>query len=174
MSLLQARVVSALACSCTSFLVWGLSNAPVQGSGAGREEVVLFTEGEAGELRIEENKWDPVPRARSAQLGPVIVVRSPEVKRVEGSDIIEAHSPTDLEVHFQENQAPIDMSSLQISAKKGPFSKSLTDRLRPFVRGTTLAVDKVDVPSGKFQIEIVIKDDQGQETAETYRLIVEK
>ena len=135
------------------------------------KRIELFSESEASELRIDEN-WDPVPRARSAPLGPGIVVQSPALKRIDGNATIEASSPTSFVVRFEENQAPIDMSSLEVTAHKGLFRVSLTDTLLPYVQGTVLAVDGVDVPSGKFQIRIHIKDAKGQETVQTYRLIV--
>jgi hypothetical protein len=65
------------------------------------------------------------------------------------------------------------MSSLEVNAKKGVFTKRLTDRLTPFIEGTTLAVSSIEVPAGRFQIEIKIKDLEGHETTRTYRLVVE-
>jgi hypothetical protein len=144
------------------------------GRGRGGEEgVKLFTEQEATELRVGENGWEPVPRARSASEGPRIIVHTPAVKLVDGGETIETSSPTSMWLEFQENQAPVDMRSLQISAKKGPFRKSLMDLLEPFLEGTRLVVDKVEVPVGKFQIQILVQDREGHETTETYRLIVE-
>lgn len=140
---------------------------------AAQERLELFTEQEARELQIQENEWDPIPRARSASLGPVITIRNPEIKRIDGADTIETNSPTSMLVVFEHNQAPVDMSSLDIKAKKGLFSKSLTDKLAPYIAGTTLVVENLEVPSGKFQIEIVVKDLEGHETTQTYRLVVE-
>jgi len=139
---------------------------------AARQQVVLFTEEEARELRIEDDQWDPVPRARSAMLGPVIVVHQPEVRSVDGGETIETSTPTTMMVVFEENEAPVDMSTLEIQAKKGIFSKSLTDMLKPFVSGTTLAVENIEVPSGKYQIQIAVEDLEGHETTRTYRLVV--
>lgn len=77
-----------------------------------------------------------------------------------------------MKVVFEENEAPVNMGSLEVKAKKGLFSKSLTEMLEPYVAGTTLAVEKLAVPSGKYQIQIVVEDLEGHQTARTYRLIV--
>jgi len=42
-----------------------------------------------------------------------------------------------------------------------------------FIDGTTLAVENMEVPSGKFQIQIVVDDLEGHETTRVYRLVVE-
>jgi hypothetical protein len=158
----------------TLVLALVLHSAVFLATAAQEEGVVLFTEEDARALRVQENDWDPVPRARSAPLGPIISIRAPEIKIIDGGETIQTNSPTTMMVIFEENQAPVDMSSLEVKAKKGIFSKSLTDTLKPYIEGTTLAVDNIEVPSGKFQIEIVVKDLKGHETMQTYRLVVEK
>lgn len=155
---------------CTASIV--LLAATVYGA-SGQKEILLFTEGEADALRIEENQWEPVPRARSATLGPLIVVAAPEVRRGDGSETIETKSPTSMTVVFEENEAPVNMSSLEIVAKKGLFSKSLTELLRPYLAGTTLTVESLAVPSGNYQIQILVEDLEGRESMRMYRLIVE-
>lgn len=139
---------------------------------AHQDGLSLFSEEEAETLRIEDGAWDPVPRARGASLGPLIVVESPQITRVDGGETILTTSPTSMRVVFEENEAPVDMRSLEISAKKGVFSKSLTEMMAPYVAGTTLAVESLEVPSGKYQIQIVVEDLEGHETQRTYRLIV--
>lgn len=139
---------------------------------AAQDGLSLFSEEDAQTLRIEGDAWDTVPRARGATLGPVIVVEVPRVTRVDGGEAIVTMSPTSMTVVFEENEAPVNMSSLDISAKKGVFSKSLTEMMAPYVEGTTLAVENLTVPSGKYQIQIVVEDLEGHETKRTYRLIV--
>ena len=138
-----------------------------------QERLELFSEEVAQELRVEGDDWDPIPRARSVSLGPVIAIRNPEITRVDGADTIQTNSPANMLVVFEPNQAPVDMSSLDVKAKKGLFSKSLTDKLTPYIDGTTLVVENLEVPPGKFQIEILVKDLEGNETTQTYRLVVE-
>jgi hypothetical protein len=85
---------------------------------------------------------------------------------------LETDSPTDIIVAFEALHAPVNMDSLQVRAKKGWFTKSLTDRLKPFVEGTRLAAKGVKIPRGKFWIEIAIADQQGAERVDAYRLTV--
>lgn len=155
-----------------SVLVLSLAPAAVLAASA-QKAALLFTESEAQELRVLDDDWDPVPRARSASLGPVILIHIPLVKLIDGGETLETSSPTHMKVAFEANQAPVDMSSLQVNARKGILSKSLTERLKPFLDGTTLTVEGLEVPSGKFQIQIAVKDLEGNETKRTYRLIVE-
>ena len=75
-------------------------------------------------------------------------------------------------VLFEENHTPIDMDSLQIKAKQGMFSESLTTRLKPSIQGTSLQAKELKIPAGRFLIQIEIADRHGTKTAETYRLMV--
>ena len=66
------------------------------------------------------------------------------------------------------------MDSLEVRAKKGWFTKSLTSRLKPYIAGTTLAVESLDIPVGAFRIEIEIADRTGAQTVRAYYLDVRK
>jgi len=48
---------------------------------------------------------------------------------------------------------------------KGIFSKSLTDKLTPFIEGAKLTADGVEVSVGKFQTQIYVEDREGSERA---------
>jgi len=100
------------------------------------------------------------------------VVRDPHVVEEAEGRIISTTTPTRLSVSFEENQAPVDMASLDVSASKGFFSKSLTSLLKPYVAGTDLRVDQLEIPTGRFLITIEIADAHGEKTAETFRLDV--
>jgi hypothetical protein len=63
------------------------------------------------------------------------------------------------------------MNPLQIEAKKWFFTTSLTARLRPYIRGTSLQAKGVKVPEGLFVIQIEIADIAGAKTVGTYRLL---
>jgi hypothetical protein len=63
------------------------------------------------------------------------------------------------------------MNSLQIEARKWPFSKSLTARLKPYIQGTSLQAKGVSIPEGLFVIQIEIADVAGAKTVGTYRLM---
>jgi len=132
---------------------------------------VLLTPKEAVQLRLTEEEWRPPPRTRGLSVGPRIIFKRPPVKDAADGPIIETASPTDFIIFFEPNRAPIDMKSLQIEAKKWLFSKSLTDRLKPYIQGTSLQATGVSIPQGLFVIQIEIADVAGAKTVATYRLM---
>jgi hypothetical protein len=135
--------------------------------------LTLFTQDDVASLRFSDHDWPQVPRSRGLDAsGPRIVFEHPEVHDVDGGPTIEMTTPGALLVRFEPGQAPIDMHSLQVTAKKGFFSKSLTDMLRPYVHDTVVEVGKLEVPTGKFMIEIAITDQHGDQTVGKYRLDV--
>ncbi len=64
------------------------------------------------------------------------------------------------------------MSTLEVRAKKGLFSKSLTARLGPFVRETRLEARGIDVPTGRFLLEFRVADVNGAESVASVRVYV--
>lgn len=139
-----------------------------------KDELVLFTSQEADQLRQTMDDWNLVPRTRSLPVGPLIRIKYPQTKNTNYGPTVETFSPAKFLVIFEENRAPVDMDSLQINAKKGFFSKSLTARFKPYIVGTSIKVDKMKIPRGKFTLNITIADQDGNETLETYRLVVSK
>jgi hypothetical protein len=137
-----------------------------------RGQVVLLDQGDAGRLRLTEREWRHVSRTRGLQVGPRIIVESPPLRSSEGVPIIETTSPTNLSVSFEDERSPVDMSSLEVSAHKGFFSKSLTATLRPFIHGKSLQVTNASIPTGHFLLDVSIADQAGNRTQETYRLEV--
>lgn len=150
--------------------LWPVSSG--QAAPAGKKRPILFSTQEAEQLRLTEGEWQHPPRTRAIALGPFIVIQSPQVKETDAGHTIETINPTDLSVRFEENRSPVDMDSLQIEARKGFFSKSLTVLLRPYIQGTTLQVTGAEIPPGRFRLEITIADRNGAKTVETYRLEV--
>jgi hypothetical protein len=102
--------------------------------------------------------------------GPIIIVQKPTVVDLDNVQTIEAATPIDIDVLFQPRSLPVDMNSLDIEARKGFFSKSLTDMLKPYVHGTSLQVQNAQIPQGKFLLEISIADQEGDTTTQSYRL----
>ena len=135
------------------------------------ENIVLFTPQEALQLRLTNREWRSVAAVRALSVGPQILVRRP---RLVPGDIptIEAQSPTDLDVTFEPRSAPVRMDSLSVTARKGFFSKSLTELLRPYIRGNAIRVTKVEIPTGRFMLDISIADTNGNISDGTYRLEV--
>lgn len=137
-------------------------------------KLVLFTSHEAEQLRMSEDEWQRNSQRRALSVGPRIMIQRPEVKNTEAGPMILTTSPTNLSVLFEENRAPVDMASLQVRARKGIFTKSLTALLQPHVSGSCLDVEGVEIPEGRFHVEIEIADVDGMKTIETYGLEVRK
>lgn len=140
---------------------------PVQKPG-----LALFTEDEAKELRMSEQEWPRIGRTRAVSAGPRIVVENPEVKETSDGPTIEARTPTSLLMLFEQTRAPIDMGSLHIDARKGFFTKSLTGLLKRYVHETTLRVEDLTIPEGRFLVVVQIADTHGVGTVAKYRLRV--
>ena len=138
------------------------------------EEVFLFTAKEAEQLWHADADWEIFQRTRASTDGPRVVIQRPELKGTKDDPLIETASPVDLFVTIERNQAPVDMESLEIKAKKGFFSKSLTKKLRPYIKGTVIEAIGIKVPSGKFIIQITISDSEGAKTIAAYRLSVKE
>ena len=141
---------------------------------AAQMTAVLFTPEETKALHLTEHEWLlPLSQPTSSR-GPRIVLQYPSVKRDGRVPVIETGTPARLRVLFEPNRAPVDMSSLQIRARKGFFKKSLTRFLKPYIRGTMIEGRDLQFPSGKFMIEIDISDRDGQSTSQSYYLHVSK
>lgn len=139
------------------------------------QTIILLSEHDAEQLRLSGNEdWPKAGRTRSLLVGPRIVIKSPEVKASATGSIIETSSPTTLAVLFEQGRAPVDMTSLQVRAKKGFFSKSLTQLFLPYIQGTQLMAQDVTIPEGRFFVEIEIADVNGVKTVEAYGLEVSK
>jgi hypothetical protein len=137
----------------------------------GQRIFTLLTPQETEQLRLTEEEWRPPPRTRTLSLGPRIIIKRPPLKDAADGPLIETISPTDFIIFFEENRAPVNMNSLQIEAKKWLFTLSLTPRLRPYIQGTSLQAQGVEVPAGLFVIQIEIADIAGAKTVGTYRLM---
>ena len=134
----------------------------------------LFGEDDAQQLRLSEQELiDLRPTlTRKLVLGPRIQIKKPSIQDKAGGDTIVTPTPMDLLVEFVETSAPVDMESLEVKVKKGWFSKSLTDKLKPYVKGTTIEANDLEVPEGRYLIEFYVADSNGAETTATYGLEV--
>jgi hypothetical protein len=123
-----------------------------------------------------EANWTATAPARgtltSGALGPRLVMQLPQLHETRVERTIETVTPLDLLILFGANRAPVDMDSLQVTARKWLFTKSLTALLRPYIWGTTLQGQEVKIPEGRFLLEIEIADVHGAKTVETCRVKV--
>ena len=150
------------------------------------EELHFFTTEEARKLSLSEKEWQQliieshigvldnklIPSSSISKKGPEIIIKTPPVEIDNTGITIETYSPTDLIISFIKTGSAIDIESLKVVAKKGFFSVSLTDRLKPYMEGTSINAKKIKIPKGKFLIQISIADLNGVETTKTIRMIV--
>ena len=142
------------------------------------ERPFLLTEDEAVKLRLPRghDRFKSAPSQETAQLpssGPTIIFRRPPLmEQTATPPTLTVTTPLDLSIAFQSNRATVNMDSLEVRARKGFLSQSLTDRLRPYIEGTTLTVQNLCIPVGTFRIEISIADHAGTRTIQTYYLEV--
>ncbi len=141
-------------------------------SNASLAESFFLSAEEAVQLQLSDAEWAMPPIiTRGSSTGPFIDFQAPPIKDP-AHPTLETASPLSLIIFFQKNSAPVDMSSLEIIAKKGFFKKNLTERVKPYVQGTTLKALELEVPKGKFKIQIIIADIKGNQTSVEYRLLV--
>lgn len=143
--------------------------------GEPRAQLNLFTEEEAQQLRMTEQEFEMLELERLKVVGPLVVFQSPEPD----GNVIVTTTPFDLIVSFEANPlavdpAPVDMTTLAVWAKKGPFRKDLMPLLAEYVQGTAIHAEGIDIPAGRFQIKVRIGDQQDQTTVQTHKWHVQE
>jgi hypothetical protein len=138
------------------------------------QHITLLQERDAAKLRHTKQEWPNVPHTLNSSAGPIIDVEKPKVVDEANGPSIEAATPVNIDVLFQPRTTPVDMTSLDVEARKGLFSKSLTHMLKPYIRGTALQVENAEIPPGRFVLDISIADQAGNKTTNTYRLEIVK
>jgi len=142
------------------------------GTADAQGRLLLLSPDEAVRLRLGRDEGIVVGPALRGATGPRILVQEPVVKQTANGAVIETTPATSFFIVFEPNGSPVDMDSLEIKAKKGILSMSLTPRLKPFIEGTSLKAGSVTVPEGRFLIQIEILDKSGAKAMEQYRLDV--
>ena len=144
--------------------------------------LVLLTEEQAKKLHLTEeeaqnlwlmneergNLWQPYGMSKSITGGgPIIEFRNPSIV-VQGDKIprIETSTPLDLHIVFESaGDTEVDMNTLKIMVKKGYWPDvEYTKKLRPYVKGTTLQAESVEIPTGRFRIQLEIADQNQNKT----------
>jgi len=114
-------------------------------------------------------------KTRSLSIGPKINFKTPPTRQdPDGIILVEIRGNSQLSIDFLKTQAEVDMNSLDVEAKKGLFSVSLTDRLKPYIHGNKLEADEIKIPPGQFTVIIRIADRVGTSTEKAYRFLVQK
>lgn len=141
---------------------------------AGRPGTALFSEDEARALRLGPEEWGrSAPKVRDLGGGPAIELREPAWIETPQGRVVKTRPQLSLRVMFRGRDAAVDMSTLEVRGRKGIFSLSLSDRLRPYVKGESLVADGLAIPEGRFELEISIRDVAGRKTVESFRVQVE-
>lgn len=106
----------------------------------------------------------------NCETGPRIEFSQPEVTLSKEGPTVKIQPPAKLVVFFFEGKSgkPVDMSTLKVVGKKWGFSNNLTKRLRPFIVGQKIDAANVEIPSGKFHLEVSIADTSGMKTVANY------
>lgn len=139
----------------------------------------LFTAEEAERLRLLDEEWKIVDgiltrRQALSTRGPLIAVRSPSVQPTKPIPTIETTTPIHLAVHFMAHGAPVKLQTLEVCGKSWGFQRCFTDKLRPYLNANTNSLDvpNLDIPTGRYVIEIRIADTKGRETVAFYKMAV--
>jgi len=108
------------------------------------------------------------------QPGPIIEILAPAVEKTAKGRRIVTTTVLDLMVSIRENAAPVAMETLAVKGKKGFFSLSLTDKVKPFIRGTEIRALGLSIPEGKFELHLSVADIDGARTVEVFTIEVAK
>ena len=114
----------------------------------------LITPEEAAKVRSPKGDFkEPVAAVEGP--GPLIIVRNPKALQ-------SVRSPVDIFVAFQPGRSgqPPDMSTLNVTLI-GFFNFDITDRVREYIKASSLEIEEADLPTGSHQIRIAIKDISG-------------
>jgi len=144
----------------------------LSGIASAQSRLMLLSPDEAVRLRLGRDELPAGGPILRGTTGPRILVQAPVVRQTSSGPVIETTPSTSFFIVFEANGSPVDMESLEIKAKKGILSMSLTPRLKPFIEGTSLKAGSVTVPEGRFLIQIEILDKAGARAVEQFRLDV--
>ncbi len=110
----------------------------------------LFTPEEAAMQMRDGVYADPVAVVEGP--GPIIAVKNPKMLQ-------RLYSPVNIYITFEPGKSgkKADMKTLKVTLI-GFFDIDITDRLKEYVRGTNLEVEKAKLPSGKHRLRMRIKD----------------
>jgi len=111
--------------------------------------------------------------AQANNKGPHIILKYPELMRTASVQTIRTTTSAHFELVFEPREAPVDMYSLTVWARKGVFKKSVTDWLKPYIRGNAIIVDGIKLPEGEFVLEVQIADKGGEQASQKFRVFVQ-
>ena len=121
-------------------------------AGAITDEWLITPEETAMQLR-DGSYAEPVAAVEGP--GPEIVVKNPKMLQ-------RLQSPIDIFIAFEPGKSgkPADMKTLKVTLI-GFIDFNITDRLREYIKGNSLDVEKAKLPSGEHRLRMRIKDVDG-------------
>lgn len=148
----------------------------------------IFTEDEAIRLSHTLEEWQEGLRSRDVQhedvlpfsnghIGPVISIIDP----VPRDGIYISTLPLTLLVYLTSFQAPVDISTLTVTGKRGIFSLNITDRLTPFLRQPhknenadfVIEGNIKDLRAGRYNVILSVADTAGNIVEHSIFLLVQ-
>ena len=114
----------------------------------------LITPEEAAHVRTPSGSVVQALAAKEGP-GPAIIVKNPKALQ----NVV---SPVDIVVKFEPGKSgePPDMGTLNVLVI-GFFNFDITDRVREYIKASSLEIEKADLPTGSHQLRIAIKDIAG-------------
>ena len=146
-----------------------------QGWAEKKEPIIWITEQEAAlpARKPSETKAGSLPKSDQAfpishqsMAGPIINIDKPNQNLIYDNLI-------DVAIRFTKNPfgEAVDMGSLKVILLK-LWDIDLTERVRSFIKGTTIEASGLKFPSGEHEIEIRIKDQEKMESRRTFTVKV--
>ena len=143
------------------------------------EPLMLFSAEEAQELDLDglnQEEWHRYVNqyfmgTRALTKGPKINLEKPAAEKMkQGLLEIYTHNPVEFHITFLDSTAgnPPEMATLKVVGKKGFIKKDITDKLTPYISGTTIEATDIELPKMKFQLVIAIQDTAGNKTEQSY------
>lgn len=120
--------------------------------------VVLITKKEAAQ---PDQKTGGMKMSRTIEHS-----EGPFVEFLKPTDGAVVPEPVAIHITFKQNQAPVDINSLEVTYLK-LFSIDITDRIKPYVTPTGIKIDKAELPTGEHRVKFSIKDTANNLTERT-------
>jgi hypothetical protein len=120
--------------------------------GAATDEWLITPE--EAQMQVRDGSYAE-PVAANEGPGPVILLKNPKMLK-------KLRSPIDIFIAFEPGKSgkPADMKTLKVTLI-GFININITDRLREYIKGTSLDVEEAKLPSGKHRLRMRIKDVDG-------------
>lgn len=135
--------------------------------------VAWFSETDAEALRLTEEDITILSAQSKAftQGGPEIKWVFPQLSGDAGmtkDKRVAFTSPSSLTIEFKKTMSDIDFNTLDVRGRKFGFSKSVTEHVRPYLNGNVMDAKNVELPKGKFLVEVEIHDVEGRKTVRPF------